>query len=41
MPRAYSISVPDIAAERKRVNDDLEKFNVANVVNGINCFTFC
>lgn len=32
MPRAYSISATDIAAERQRVNNDLEKFNTSNVV---------
>jgi NADPH:quinone reductase-like Zn-dependent oxidoreductase len=32
MPRAYSISVDAIAAERRRVNDDLEKFDVARVI---------
>ena len=32
MPRAYSISVEAIAAERKRVNDDLSKFDVSRVI---------
>src|SRR5262245_59018541 len=32
MPRAYSISVDAIAAERKRVNDDLEQFDVSRVI---------
>src|SRR3989442_14716819 len=32
MPRAYSISVDAIAAERRRVNDDLEKFDVSRVI---------
>jgi NADPH:quinone reductase-like Zn-dependent oxidoreductase len=32
MPRAYSISVESIAAERRRVNDDLTRFDVARVV---------
>jgi len=32
MPRAYSISVDAIAAERRRVNDDLEQFDVSRVI---------
>lgn len=32
MPRAYSIAAEAIAAERKRVGDDLDKVNVANVI---------
>ena len=32
MPRAYSISVESIAAERRRVNDDLSRFDVARVI---------
>jgi len=32
MPRAYSISVDAIAAERRRVNDDLDAFDVARVI---------
>ncbi len=32
MPRAYSISVTDIAAERRRVNDDLSQFDVSRVI---------
>ena len=32
MPRAYSISVDAIAGERRRVNDDLEKFDVSRVI---------
>src|SRR5499427_10872291 len=32
MPRAYSISVDAIAAERRRVNDDLERFDVSRVI---------
>jgi NADPH:quinone reductase-like Zn-dependent oxidoreductase len=32
MPRAYSISVDAIAAERRRVNDDLSKFDVSRVI---------
>jgi NADPH:quinone reductase-like Zn-dependent oxidoreductase len=32
MPRAYSISADAIAAERKRVGDDPEKVNIANVI---------
>ena len=32
MPRAYSIAADAIAAERKRVGDDPEKVNIANVV---------
>jgi crotonyl-CoA carboxylase/reductase len=32
MPRAYSISSDDIAAERKRVGDDLDQFDIARVV---------
>src|SRR5215471_3227088 len=32
MPRAYSISVDAISAERRRVNDDLDKFDVARVI---------
>lgn len=32
MPRAYSITVEAIAAERKRVNDDLSKFDTSRVV---------
>lgn len=32
MPRAYSIAAEAIAAERKRVGDDLDKVNIANVV---------
>ncbi len=32
MPRAYSISVDAIAAERRRVNDDLDRFDVSRVI---------
>jgi len=32
MPRAYSISADSIAAERKRVGDDLDKFDIAGVI---------
>jgi NADPH:quinone reductase-like Zn-dependent oxidoreductase len=32
MPRAYSITAEAIAAERKRVDDDLDKFDVSRVV---------
>jgi hypothetical protein len=32
MPKAYSITVEAIAAERKRVNDDLTRFDAANVI---------
>jgi NADPH:quinone reductase-like Zn-dependent oxidoreductase len=32
MPRAYSISAEDIAAERRRVGDDLSKFDIARVI---------
>jgi crotonyl-CoA carboxylase/reductase len=32
MPRAYSIAADAIAAERKRVGDDLDKVNLANVL---------
>jgi crotonyl-CoA carboxylase/reductase len=32
MPRAYSIAADAIAAERKRVGDDPDKVNIANVV---------
>jgi crotonyl-CoA carboxylase/reductase len=32
MPRAFSISVESIAAERERVGGDLEKFDVARVI---------
>ena len=32
MPRAYSISAPDIASERKRVNDDLDQFDASRVI---------
>jgi len=32
MTRAYSISAPAVAAERKRVNDDLDKVDVARVI---------
>jgi len=32
MPRAYSISVNDVAAERARVNEDLSKVDVSRVV---------
>lgn len=32
MVRAYAIDAADIAAERQRVNGDLSKFNIANVV---------
>jgi len=32
MPKAYSISAEDIAAERRRVNDDLEKFDASRVI---------
>lgn len=33
MPRAYSISTDAIAAERKRVNDDLDKVDVSRVLS--------
>jgi crotonyl-CoA carboxylase/reductase len=32
MPRAYSITVEAIAAERRRVNDDLSKFDTSRVI---------
>lgn len=32
MPRAFSISAPDIAAERDRTGGDYDKFNFANVL---------
>lgn len=32
MPRAFSISAEAIAAERKRVGDDLERFDVGRVI---------
>ena len=32
MPRAYSIAAEDIAAERERVDNDLEKFDVSRVI---------
>ncbi|HJQ84813.1 MAG TPA: zinc-binding dehydrogenase [Candidatus Binatia bacterium] len=32
MPRAYSIGVDAIAAERRRVNDDLSRFDVSRVI---------
>jgi crotonyl-CoA carboxylase/reductase len=32
MPRAYSISVEAISAERKRVNDDFDKFDASRVI---------
>ncbi|TMA36428.1 MAG: zinc-binding dehydrogenase [Deltaproteobacteria bacterium] len=32
MPRAYCITAEAIAAERKRVNDDLTKFDIASVI---------
>ena len=32
MPRAFSINTEDIKAERQRVNNDLEQFNIAHVV---------
>jgi crotonyl-CoA carboxylase/reductase len=32
MPRAYSITAEAIAAERKRVNDDLNQFDIASVI---------
>src|SRR5215472_7304309 len=32
MPRAYSISADAIAAERRRVNDDLDRFDVSRVI---------
>jgi crotonyl-CoA carboxylase/reductase len=32
MPRAYAITAPAIAAERKRVNDDLDKFDASRVI---------
>ena len=33
MPRAYSISADAIAAERRRVGDDLSKFDIARVIH--------
>ena len=32
MPRAYSIAADSIATERRRVGDDLEKFDIARVI---------
>jgi hypothetical protein len=32
MPRAYSISADAIAAERKRVGDDLSQFDISRVI---------
>ena len=32
MPRAYSITAESIAAERKRVNNDLNQFDIASVI---------
>ena len=32
MPRAYAITAEAIAEERKRVGDDLEKFDVSRVI---------
>ena len=32
MPRAYAITADAIAAERKRVNDDLSKVEISRIV---------
>ena len=32
MPKAYAITAEAIAAERKRVNDDLDKFDASRVI---------